>query len=307
MKDQTFFIITLLCTLCFAWIVAHKAPFCSVDEGEQLLYQIDGEQSGRYYFQQTTGKVDAADSLTRIHYTGTFWNKRQTAVIPSFPFTATSVKKQVNTYLPCFVRIRKDETCRFNGPGFLLPRTLSVGQHLKDGYMTVQQSILHTRISQTNRVVEAMTRISVPAGDFICYRIDADLQVTTLGIMTPYKISTWYAKGTGVIKAEIYRENRKLVGRQLLLSVQNHCPPPRHRPPLSRRPPGSPPPFSRQSAVLLPPFFSRRTREEKNTGGTPRTSCLFLYVTPFTRSKPFSPEPDTSDLPPVCRTLHSSR
>ena len=58
MKDQMFFIFTILYLTCSAWITDHKAPFCSVDKGTQLLYQIDSEQAERYYFQQTTEKID---------------------------------------------------------------------------------------------------------------------------------------------------------------------------------------------------------------------------------------------------------
>ena len=49
MKDQMFFIFTILYLTCSAWITDHKAPFCSVDKGTQLLYQIDSEQAERYY------------------------------------------------------------------------------------------------------------------------------------------------------------------------------------------------------------------------------------------------------------------
>ena len=142
MKDQMFFIFTILYLTCSAWITDHKAPFCSVDKGTQLLYQIDSEQAERYYFQQTTEKIENTDSLSVIHYTGTLWDKKRTVVIPSFSFTTSCVQKHVNTYLPNFIHIRKNETCQFTGPGFLLPGSLSVGQHLEDGYMTIQQSSL---------------------------------------------------------------------------------------------------------------------------------------------------------------------
>ena len=84
MKDQMFFIFTILYLTCSAWITDHKAPFCSVDKGTQLLYQIDSEQAERYYFQQTTEKIENTDSLSVIHYTGTLWDKKRTVVIPSF-------------------------------------------------------------------------------------------------------------------------------------------------------------------------------------------------------------------------------
>ena len=44
MKDQMFFIFTILYLTCSAWITDHKAPFCSVDKGTQLLYQIDSNR-----------------------------------------------------------------------------------------------------------------------------------------------------------------------------------------------------------------------------------------------------------------------
>ena len=103
MKDQMFFIFTILYLTCSAWITDHKAPFCSVDKGTQLLYQIDSEQAERYYFQQTTEKIENTDSLSVIHYTGTLWDKKRTVVIPSFSFTTSCVQKHVNTYLPNFI------------------------------------------------------------------------------------------------------------------------------------------------------------------------------------------------------------
>ena len=105
MKDQMFFIFTILYLTCSAWITDHKAPFCSVDKGTQLLYQIDSEQAERYYFQQTTEKIENTDSLSVIHYTGTLWDKKRTVVIPSF--STSCVQKHVNTYLPNFIHIRK--------------------------------------------------------------------------------------------------------------------------------------------------------------------------------------------------------
>ena len=114
MKDQMFFIFTILCLTCSAWITDHKAPFCSVDKGTQLLYQIDSEQAER------TVKIENTDSLSVIHYTGTLWDKKRTVVIPSFSFTTSCVQKHVNTYLPNFIHIRKNETCQFTGPGFIL-------------------------------------------------------------------------------------------------------------------------------------------------------------------------------------------
>lgn len=50
MKDQMFFIFTILYLTCSAWITDHKAPFCSVDKGTQLLYQIDSEQAEEVLF-----------------------------------------------------------------------------------------------------------------------------------------------------------------------------------------------------------------------------------------------------------------
>lgn len=220
MKDRIFFIFIILCLTAFTWVVDSKAPFCSIEQGTELLYQIDGEQPKKYYFLQTTEKVENIDSMSIIHYTGTILDKKQTVIIPSFSFTTPCIQKNVNTYLPNFIHIWKNETCQFTGPGFSIPASLSVGQHLEDGYMTIQQNSLLTRISQKNRIVRAQNRIKVPAGEFVCYEIESTLQTVSLGIMTRYKIFTWYAEGIGIIKSEIYRENKKLISRQLLLSIK---------------------------------------------------------------------------------------
>ena len=41
MKDQMFFIFTILYLTCSAWITDHKAPFCSVDKGKKAKNCFD--------------------------------------------------------------------------------------------------------------------------------------------------------------------------------------------------------------------------------------------------------------------------
>jgi hypothetical protein len=99
-------------------------------------------------------------------------------------------------------------------PGTLLPDA-KVEMALKMGFINLK---LATNI--TNRRVEKVEDISVPAGIFACYKFTSDVTSTVMGKKVNSSLVEWYAKGIGVIKSENYDKQGKLESYMVLAELK---------------------------------------------------------------------------------------
>lgn len=111
------------------------------------------------------------------------------------------------------------------GENLEVPSSLSVGQSLDDGQMTLTASNspipMAMEVTVTNRKVVAKESVTTPAGTFDCYKITSDLSVTTrMAIKMNLEFSTieWLAPKVAVVKSESYRKG-KLQGYSVLTST----------------------------------------------------------------------------------------
>jgi hypothetical protein len=103
------------------------------------------------------------------------------------------------------------------------PSTLSVGQTLPDGNMTMTYPAgpmtMTMGVNITNRRVVDRETITTPAGTFDCYKITYDIE-----LKVPIKMSNsaiqWYAKDAGAVRTETYNKKGKLIGYTLLTSIK---------------------------------------------------------------------------------------
>ncbi|MDD2381630.1 MAG: hypothetical protein PHV35_08015, partial [Mariniphaga sp.] len=98
-------------------------------------------------------------------------------------------------------------------PGDILPDA-SVEMALKLGIVNMRMAA-----EVTNRKVEAIEDISVPAGSFNCYRFSSDINSIALGIKVNTKSKEWYAKGIGTVKSESYDKKGKLQSYTILTEM----------------------------------------------------------------------------------------
>lgn len=104
---------------------------------------------------------------------------------------------------------------KFSGDNFDFPLSASEGQTLKDlsfgseGYMNGMK-IMSFNMKITNRKVEAVEKITVPAGTFEAYKISYNSEVKTLGMTKKFKTISWIAKGVGMVKSENYDDKGTL-------------------------------------------------------------------------------------------------
>jgi hypothetical protein len=108
-----------------------------------------------------------------------------------------------------------------------VPGSLSVGQTLKDGLVTVTAADapipMTMSVSITDRKVEGKESITTPAGTFECYKITSNSTVQTkMGIGMTLELSSieWLAPKVAIVKSESYRKG-KLQGYTVLTSWKN--------------------------------------------------------------------------------------
>lgn len=106
-----------------------------------------------------------------------------------------------------------------------VPNSLSVGESLKDGVMTVTAMNspipMTMNISITNRKIVGKESVTTPAGTFECYKITSDLTVETkmaIGFTLSFSTVEWLAPKVAVVKSESYKKG-KLQGYSLLAKI----------------------------------------------------------------------------------------
>lgn len=105
----------------------------------------------------------------------------------------------------------------------VFPSTLSVGQTLPDGNMTMTYPAgpltMTMGVNITNRQVVAQESVTTPAGTFDCYKVTYDIE-----LRVPVKMSSsaiqWYAKDAGAVRTETYNKKGKLVGYTILTALK---------------------------------------------------------------------------------------
>ncbi|MBK6283505.1 MAG: hypothetical protein IPF54_13395 [Draconibacterium sp.] len=111
------------------------------------------------------------------------------------------------------------------GNNMQIPLNPQPGQALPDASveMAMKMGFVNMKIAAnvTNRKVEAIEDISVPAGNFKCYKFSGDINSVVLGIKVKASSIEWFAKGVGTVKSESYDKNGKLDSHTELVSISN--------------------------------------------------------------------------------------
>lgn len=107
-----------------------------------------------------------------------------------------------------------------------IPNSLSVGQSLKDGAVTITATNspipMTMDMTITNRKVVGKESVTTPAGTYECYKITSDQMVKTkMGIGVTINMSSieWLAPKAAIVKSESYKKG-KLQGYTLLTKLK---------------------------------------------------------------------------------------
>jgi len=96
-----------------------------------------------------------------------------------------------------------------------LPSRMTAGQQLKDASFTIEMEgpIPMTMTSDfTNRKVEAIEKVTTPAGTFDCIRISYNTFSKVAFIKTEGRAIEWYARDVGLVRSEYYDKKGRMTG-----------------------------------------------------------------------------------------------
>ena len=72
----------------------------------------------------------------------------------------------------------------------------------------------------TDRKVEAVENVAVPAGNFEAYKLTSTVSANAMGMKTSTSSAEWITKGIGMIKSESYDKNGSVSSHTELVSVK---------------------------------------------------------------------------------------
>ena len=103
------------------------------------------------------------------------------------------------------------------------PSKLTPGQQLKDASITMNMEgpvPMGISTSITNRKVEALEKVTTPAGKFDCVKISYDMLSKVSIVKTEGHVIEWFAPNVGLIRSETYNKKNKLIGINELTSLK---------------------------------------------------------------------------------------
>jgi len=104
-----------------------------------------------------------------------------------------------------------------------IPGNPVVGESLEDGGMTVKigsngMTIMNMKVNVLNRKVEALEKVTTPAGTFDCVKVSFDTE-TRLVVKVTGSVIEWYCKDVGMVRSESYNKKGKLISYSLLTGI----------------------------------------------------------------------------------------
>ncbi|MHC1708195.1 MAG: hypothetical protein AB9842_11845 [Bacteroidales bacterium] len=118
----------------------------------------------------------------------------------------------------------KDMELKYESTPMKFPAKPIVGQKLEDARATVLfqkngLNIFSLTTKFVNRKVEAMEKITTPAGTYSCFKISYDIESKSMVAVQMRQVD-WMAEGIGIVRTEHYDKDKKLQGYSVLTSFK---------------------------------------------------------------------------------------
>ncbi|WP_405208754.1 hypothetical protein [Aquimarina sp. LLG6339-5] len=119
----------------------------------------------------------------------------------------------------------KDMEYSIKGTGIDIPNSISIGQELPDGHVTMSVDAGVMSIDMTvdlkKRKVASKETISTSAGSFDCYVITYINETNmSMGMKQTFYVKQWISKGVGLVQQETTKSNGKLLSKSVLAKLQ---------------------------------------------------------------------------------------
>ncbi len=192
---------------------------------EMTSYDKKGKETGNSVTILTSVRKDG--SMTE--YTLKSETKDSKGKTNTIDFTATcdgnNVAVSMKSFFPSEVQKSSDGgEMNIEGTNLNFPNSISVGQKLNDGNVTMTISVgpmtMKTVMNIVNRTVTGKESIKTLTGTYDCYKIEYDVETTMMNIKSKGKVRQWIAKEVGTVKSENYNEKGDLMGYSQLTSIK---------------------------------------------------------------------------------------
>ncbi len=201
-------------------------------EYEMITYDKKDKLTGRVHYKVTSVNSSPNETEATIH-SKVFDNKGKLTTEGDYVVTCKgeSISIDMRSIMnQGMLEAYKDMEVKMQGDFIDYPTSLSAGQKLNDGTMTIDvldkkngQALSSIVMSITDRKVGDKESINVPAGSYNAYKINQEMEMQTkaMGMNLPSsRIQTveYFAPGVGVVRSESYR-NGKLMSYSVLNKV----------------------------------------------------------------------------------------
>ena len=171
----------------------------------------------------TIKEITGAKNAFAINYEGEMLDEKGKPANKDKPFIVTYriVVKDGITYLDMkgmFGSIDGLDGVQVSGSSMKIPSNLTVGQKLDDASAKVKIGFINCAAVMTEGKCIAIENVTVEAGTFKSYKVSQKISTTVMGVKSENTNITWYVKGVGAVKTEIYDDKGKLLSTQELIS-----------------------------------------------------------------------------------------
>lgn len=192
---------------------------------EMTSFDKNGKETGK----SVTTVVSVKKNGTVTEYTLRTESKDSKNNLRTTEYTATCDGNKVSVSMKSFVPAEMQSSSgggevNMEGNNIIFPNSLSVGDKLNDGTITMTVSMsgmtMKTTMNIVNRTVTGKENVTTPAGTFDCYKIEYNVETNMMNMKTTSKIRQWIAKGVGTVKSENYSEKGDLMGYSEVTSIK---------------------------------------------------------------------------------------
>lgn len=211
----------LICTWTLSAQDYDTSSYAPLTKGMVLKYNnldSDGKVSSSYVI--TIKEVEGTFAKGRIVMHQEFFDNNGTPLFKdnNVPMEVITGGKNTVTKLDDAGKIMKVQDMMSKGDASSIPATLKTGTTIPDGIVEINIGMVSAKILTSERKVTDAREISTPAGKFKCFMIEEN-QCTKTIVSKNETVKTWYAKGIGCVKQEVYDKKGRLTNTQVLQSI----------------------------------------------------------------------------------------
>lgn len=193
-----------------------QQAFIPLKEGALLEYEITdskGNLAG-YSVNRIESIVECGDDCVMVTYSSASLDRKRQDKGEKSMMTVKVVNGDIYSD-PSMFKLYGGNT--IEGGVSVLPAVLYVGDRLNDYTWNTRIGILTAAVSTAEQQVVAVEELAVPAGAFLCSRVEGISEINTLGLKITNSTVTWYAPGIGPVRSDVYDSKGKLRQSRLLV------------------------------------------------------------------------------------------